>query len=101
LLRRGLLQSARSQPAGSGDGHCFHLIQIDVQSGTRFAEGPLDDNFSPTPGQLRDPVQILGSQLPRTHGMPILEVRELSRSEFPLPILPTFLCHAKQVLHSS
>jgi hypothetical protein len=62
LLRGGLFESAGGQAACCGQGHFFHLRQIDIQSRPVVAKGATDDNFSPGFGELGNGVQILGSE---------------------------------------
>ena len=76
-----------SQTLGGGIGHFFHLREIDIQPRTFFAEGLLDDNFSPLLGKPRDGPHFFGRQLPCCHGDSTLEVREIRQGEFPAAIV--------------
>lgn len=64
LLPSGFLQSARRQPTGRGDGHFFHLGQIDIQPRPRIPKGASNNNFSPALGQIGDTLEIFGGQFP-------------------------------------
>jgi hypothetical protein len=83
LSRRGLLQGAGRQSAGRGLSDLLHLGQIDLEAGSLVPEGAADDDFAPLLGDDGDTIQILGSQLPRTHDKIILKVRAGRRNELP------------------
>jgi len=76
LLVQELFHRALGQSLGGGHGHLFHGIQVNVQAGPLFAEGPAGDNFSPLFGQLLNRIQIFLVESSSSHDESFLGVRE-------------------------
>ena len=84
LLRGRRFDGPGGQALSRGIGDCFHLREIDIESGALFAKSLLDDDFSPLFRESRDRLQFFRCQLPCGHGVVILEVRPMRQSEFPI-----------------
>ena len=67
LLLGGRFKSAGHQRLHGGQGHAFHLGQVDVESGTVFAPLLTHDDFSPALGKFRDVLEILGGKFTCGH----------------------------------
>jgi hypothetical protein len=73
LLGRGF-QATGNQAPRRGHGHFFHLVQIDIETGSVVAKTTPHHNFAPVFGQFADAVQFFLCELP-SHDLAILEVR--------------------------
>ena len=76
LLRCRFFERSSCYALCCGYRHVLHLHQIDIKSRSIIAERASNDDFSPPLGKLFDLLEILSRQLPCTHGMTILDVKE-------------------------
>jgi hypothetical protein len=100
LLSRCGFQRPLGQATRRRAGDFLHLGKIHVQTRSLFAEGVLDDNFSPLLGESGNRLQFFRRQLSCCHVLAILDVRAIRQGEFRPPILSSSLYGAKGVLHS-
>jgi len=83
LLLGGDFESSGHQPLHGGQGHVFHLGQIDIESGTAFAPLLADDDFSPALGQFGDALEIFGGQFAWWHVASLQRDPSVSLDEIP------------------
>jgi len=67
LLFQTGLQGSLGQAFGSGLGHLFHGLEIDVQLRPGVAKSAAGDNLSPLPGEATEFLDFLGSKRVSRH----------------------------------
>jgi hypothetical protein len=82
LLEGRGFQGSRRDPLGSGRGHLFHFVHIDVQARPLLAKIEPDHDFSQLSGGLSNLGKVGGSRLSYTHDLSILGVMTISAGEF-------------------
>jgi hypothetical protein len=98
LLFEKLFDGSRGEAFGGGDGHVFHGIEVDIESGSVVAEGLAGDNFAPLFGEVVDGDEIFVCESASCHDQSLLEVRENARGGLMGGLYYSGLCVAKWVV---